>query len=361
MVDATIGVIDHRAAMELARLGASVVRRSHLLVVNTFDAAPADRGAVGATLLQRRRGHPVVFADCRVGDGVDEVLHWLERDLLLGDPDPLKATGTRNTCRTRTDSTRLRAHGRGRASEPSADARVERSRARRARSVAAHVVEDWRDVPLGSRGVPPGWRKYETPGGRPAYDFTVVEDTGRRALDLKSAADHSTIAKEVQRRARGHSAAGVGVEGAGPASRRRPPRARHLRYHRPPLRHLAALPRPRPLPPRRLRVGREPAHRLHREEQQDVHGDLHRRAPGRGRARSVAHGASECRRRPPARVRGGAGQSPGRRALHRHQRHQGHRRDARSRASPSPPRRNARGARLSATRRPTRSSGRCSP
>jgi Protein of unknown function (DUF3047) len=58
------------------------------------------------------------------------------------------------------------------------------------------TVEDWRDMPLGSRGVPPGWRKYETPGGQPAYDFTVVEDAGRRALDLKSAADHSTIAKE---------------------------------------------------------------------------------------------------------------------------------------------------------------------
>lgn len=59
------------------------------------------------------------------------------------------------------------------------------------------IVEDWRAMPRGSRGVPPGWRKYETPGGRPAYDFTVVEDAGRRALDLKSAADHSTIAKEV--------------------------------------------------------------------------------------------------------------------------------------------------------------------
>ena len=62
---------------------------------------------------------------------------------------------------------------------------------------SGQVVEDWRDVPLGSRGVPPGWQKYETPGGQPAYDFTVVEDGGRRALDLKSAADHSTIAKEV--------------------------------------------------------------------------------------------------------------------------------------------------------------------
>jgi hypothetical protein len=60
------------------------------------------------------------------------------------------------------------------------------------------IVEDWRAMPRGFRGVPPGWRKYETPGGRPAYDFTVVEDAGRRALDLRSAADHSTIAKEVR-------------------------------------------------------------------------------------------------------------------------------------------------------------------
>ena len=59
-------------------------------------------------------------------------------------------------------------------------------------------VEDWAPTPLGTRGVPPGWRKYETPGGRPAYDFTVVEDAGRRALHMKSAGEHSTIAKEVQ-------------------------------------------------------------------------------------------------------------------------------------------------------------------
>jgi hypothetical protein len=59
------------------------------------------------------------------------------------------------------------------------------------------VAEDWSGAPVGSRGIPPGWRKYETPGGHPNYDFTLVDDRGRRALDLKSAGDHSTIAKEV--------------------------------------------------------------------------------------------------------------------------------------------------------------------
>ena len=59
------------------------------------------------------------------------------------------------------------------------------------------AVEDWSAQPLGARGIPSGWRSYETPGGHPRYDFTIVEDGGRRALELKSTDDHSTIAKEI--------------------------------------------------------------------------------------------------------------------------------------------------------------------
>ena len=59
-------------------------------------------------------------------------------------------------------------------------------------------VEDWGQAPVGSMGVPPGWQTYETPGGHPAYDFTVVEHAGRRALHMKSAGEHSTIVKEVR-------------------------------------------------------------------------------------------------------------------------------------------------------------------
>ena len=61
--------------------------RSHLLIVNTFGAGAAtDRGLVGAALLERRRGRPVVFADCGNGNGADEVLRWLENELMLGVP-----------------------------------------------------------------------------------------------------------------------------------------------------------------------------------------------------------------------------------------------------------------------------------
>jgi hypothetical protein len=50
------------------------------------------------------------------------------------------------------------------------------SRSGRAWSAGPRVpVEDWRATLVGSTGVPPGWQKYETPGGHPAYDFTVVE------------------------------------------------------------------------------------------------------------------------------------------------------------------------------------------
>ena len=59
-------------------------------------------------------------------------------------------------------------------------------------------VENWARHDLGARGVPAGWRSYETIGGRAAYDFTVVEDDGRRALALRSRGDHSTIARRLR-------------------------------------------------------------------------------------------------------------------------------------------------------------------
>jgi hypothetical protein len=63
---------------------------------------------------------------------------------------------------------------------------------------AVSVVEDWRGQPIGARGIPGGWEPYPTPGGRSAYDLTVVDTDGRRALQLKSRGDRSTIARPVQ-------------------------------------------------------------------------------------------------------------------------------------------------------------------
>ena len=59
------------------------------------------------------------------------------------------------------------------------------------------LVEDWTQQVVGASGVPAGWKKYETPGGRPRYDFTVVSEDGVRGLRVKSRDEHSSIAKEV--------------------------------------------------------------------------------------------------------------------------------------------------------------------
>ncbi len=69
------------------------------------------------------------------------------------------------------------------------------SAARAVESVS--LVEDWTQQAVGASGVPAGWKKYETPGGRPRYDFTVVSEDGIRGLRVRSRDEHSTIAKEI--------------------------------------------------------------------------------------------------------------------------------------------------------------------
>lgn len=59
-------------------------------------------------------------------------------------------------------------------------------------------VENWARHETGARGIPAGWRAYETIGGRPTYDFTIVEDEGHRGLNLRSRGDHSTIARRLR-------------------------------------------------------------------------------------------------------------------------------------------------------------------
>lgn len=59
-------------------------------------------------------------------------------------------------------------------------------------------VEDWTQHAVGAAGIPAGWQKYETIGGRPGYDFAIVDDEGRRALRLRSGNDHSTIVRPVR-------------------------------------------------------------------------------------------------------------------------------------------------------------------
>ena len=58
------------------------------------------------------------------------------------------------------------------------------------------VVEGWSEIPVGTKGIPLGWKGQNW--GSPSYDLAVVEDDGRRVLHLKSHDDSSTIAKEIK-------------------------------------------------------------------------------------------------------------------------------------------------------------------
>lgn len=85
--DLTLYVIDVAAGDKIPRKGGPGITKSDLLVINKIDLAPH----VGASLevmeldARRMRGRrPFVFTNLRSGDGVAEVIDYIERDGLLG-------------------------------------------------------------------------------------------------------------------------------------------------------------------------------------------------------------------------------------------------------------------------------------
>src|SRR5512137_695735 len=58
------------------------------------------------------------------------------------------------------------------------------------------VVEDWAKQPDGKTGIPDGWKGQNW--GSPKYNFRIVTQGGRKAINLKSPNDSSTISKEVK-------------------------------------------------------------------------------------------------------------------------------------------------------------------
>lgn len=88
LADAMIFVIDVSEGDKIPRKGGPGIMRSDLLVINKIDLAPH----VGASLevmdrdSRRMRGErPFVFTDIRDDDGVDEVVAWIKKNVLLED------------------------------------------------------------------------------------------------------------------------------------------------------------------------------------------------------------------------------------------------------------------------------------
>lgn len=88
LVDATIFVIDVAEGDKIPRKGGPGIMRSNLLVINKIDLAPL----VGASLevmardSKKMRGEkPFVFTNIRNGEGIDEVLDFLDHNVFFSD------------------------------------------------------------------------------------------------------------------------------------------------------------------------------------------------------------------------------------------------------------------------------------
>ena len=89
LADLCLYVIDVAGGEKIPRKGGPGITRSDLLIINKTDLAPY----VGANLeimerdARKQRGdRPFVFTNLRTGEGVDAVLEWARRDLMLPIP-----------------------------------------------------------------------------------------------------------------------------------------------------------------------------------------------------------------------------------------------------------------------------------
>lgn len=89
LVDVSIYVIDVSGGDKVPRKGGPGVTRSDLLVVNKIDLAPfvgADLDVMDRDARAQRGSMPHLFTDLKRGVGVDEVIAWIERDVLFRTP-----------------------------------------------------------------------------------------------------------------------------------------------------------------------------------------------------------------------------------------------------------------------------------
>ena len=80
LADITIYVIDVSAGDKIPRKGGPGVTRSDLLVINKIDLAPhvgADLGIMERDSKKMRAANPFIFANVKIGDGVEEVRNFI--------------------------------------------------------------------------------------------------------------------------------------------------------------------------------------------------------------------------------------------------------------------------------------------
>lgn len=86
LVDATIFVIDVAEGDKIPRKGGPGITRSDLLVINKIDLAPyvgADLKVMERDSRKMRGDRPFLFTNIRESAGMDEVIGWIRKQVLL--------------------------------------------------------------------------------------------------------------------------------------------------------------------------------------------------------------------------------------------------------------------------------------
>jgi urease accessory protein len=86
LVDAHIYVIDVSAGDKIPRKGGPGITKSDLLVINKIDLAPlvdADLSVMERDAKKMRGSRPFVFTNLKQNIGLDEIIGWLETDVLF--------------------------------------------------------------------------------------------------------------------------------------------------------------------------------------------------------------------------------------------------------------------------------------
>jgi urease accessory protein len=86
LVDAFIYVIDVAEGDKIPRKGGPAIRFSDLLIINKIDLAPhvgADLGVMERDAKLMRGGRPFVFCDLKREHNLDQVVAWIEHEVLF--------------------------------------------------------------------------------------------------------------------------------------------------------------------------------------------------------------------------------------------------------------------------------------
>ncbi|MBL7814811.1 MAG: urease accessory protein UreG [Saprospiraceae bacterium] len=88
LADVTIFVIDVAEGDKIPRKGGPGITRSDLLLINKIDLAPyvhADLDVMERDARKMRQGKPFIFSNLMSGQGLDEVIGWIQKYALVED------------------------------------------------------------------------------------------------------------------------------------------------------------------------------------------------------------------------------------------------------------------------------------